>query len=174
MSTLAKMMWSTICCATVISAGPIKLLKIQLKVDRFGPIKIGMTPKEVSKIIGIPVIPYDSLEGDDSSCFFVSPNGYSKDIVFMIENGRITRIDVTSKNISVAGKIHIGDDEKKVTDMFKEKVQEAEHPYIGKDGKYLTVFTKPGFAFLFETEKGKIISFRSGDSASVKYIEGCH
>ena len=91
----------------------------------------------------------------------------------MVEDGRITRIDIISAKISSEKGIHIGDSEKAVKKAFPGKVKEEQHPYMEEDGKYLIVETKAGFGFIFETMHGKITTFRSGRLSSVRYIEGC-
>lgn len=109
---------------------------------------------------------------DDRSCHYVYPDGKSEDIGLMVQGGRITRIDIYSKRIIETHGIHIGDDERRVTKSYPGKVKEAVHPYIGKEGKYLTVELEPGYAFVFETAKGKISTFRTDTREAVQYIEG--
>lgn len=161
-------------CVSSARAGEnVKLQKHQLSVDRYGPAVIGMTPQEASKKVGISLIPAEQPSADELSCYYVYPDGKFDDMGFMVEDGRITRIDVYSKKVSVVGGIRIGDLEGTVKKAFSGKVKEEIHPYIGEEGKYLIVETKKGFAFIFETNNGKITSFRSGRLSPVKYIEGC-
>lgn len=147
-----------------------------LQVDRYGPVVISMTPAEAAKQLKIPLIPERPLDPEDKEsqgCHYEYPSGGIQDIGFMVENGHITRMDVRSNKISAISKIHIGDSEESVKKAFPGKVAEEIHPYIGKEGKYLIVEIKPGYAFVFETDRGKIITFRAGRLPSVKYIEGC-
>jgi hypothetical protein len=144
-----------------------------LQVDKYGPVVIGMTPVDASAKLSTSLNPAVQPDAEDQACYYVYPGGNFDDIGFMVEDGRITRIDIYSKKISSVGGIHIGDSEESVKQIFPGKVKEENHPYIGKEGKYLVVVIKPGFAFVFETERGKITTFRSGRVSSVKYIEGC-
>jgi hypothetical protein len=158
---------------TAFAGGKTNLENYQLQVDRYGPVVIGMTPVDASAKLNTPLSPAVPPDAEGQACYYAYPNGNFDDIGFMIEDGRITRIDVYSKKISSVGDIHIGDSEKSVKKIFPGKVKEEMHPYLGKEGKYLIVKIKPGFAFVFETERGKITTFRSGRVSSVKYIEGC-
>ena len=165
------------CLVSIVLAGtktPLPLHKLQ--VDRYGPVVIGMTPGEASNKLKLPLIPERPLDPHDKesqACHYEYPSGDYQDIGFMVEDGRITRIDIRSKKISTMNNIRIGDSEETVKKAFPGKVREEIHPYIGKEGKYLIVETKPGYAFIFETDRGKITRFRSGKLSSVRYIEGC-
>ena len=150
------------------------LEKNQLQVDRIGPISVGMTAKEASEKSGIELKEAEPSDLGDEGCYYVYPDGKYGDIGFMIEEELITRIEVESRKVASAGGIRIGDTEVAVKKTFPGKVKEQVHPYIGKVGKYLIVKTKPGFGYTFETEKGKITSFRSGRFDSEQYIEGCN
>ncbi len=165
------------CCVSTVWAGTNSSIPLYvLQVDRYGPVVIGMTPDEASVKLKLPLIPEHQLDRDDKeseACHYEYPSGDYQDIGFMVENGHITRIDVHSKKISTISKIHIGDSEESVKKAFPGKVTEEIHPYIGREGKYLIVETKPGYAFIFETDRGKITTFRSGRLSSVRYIEGC-
>jgi hypothetical protein len=159
--------------SAVYAAGQKLLSKYVLQVDSFGPITVGQTPAEASKKLGIPLLLAGPPDEDVSGCHYVYPNGKFDEVGFMVEAGRITRIDINSKTIAAKNAIHIGDDESLVKKAFPGKVKEEIHPYIGKEGKYLIVELKPGYAFVFETDRGKITHVRGGKLASVKYIEGC-
>lgn len=161
-------------CASIVPAGTKASLPLhKLQVDRYGPVVIGMTPEVASAKLSMPLVPEGSLDEDGQACHYVYPSGDYQDIGFMVEYGYITRIDVRSNKISTMNNIRIGDSEEKVKKAFPGKVLEEVHPYIGKEGKYLIVETKPDYAFIFETDRGKITRFRSGKLSSVRYIEGC-
>lgn len=171
---LAIVLLTAVCGGGVVYAQSAELLtKHQLLVDRFGPVLIGMTPNEATKKLGVPLTLGRPPDEDDVSCHYVYPEGKFEDIGFMIQGGRITRIDIYSKTIMETHGIRIGDDESRVKKSYPGKIKETPHPYIGKEGKYLTVELKPGYAFVFETENGRITTFRAGTREAVQYIEGC-
>ena len=172
MASMMLLIAITVSAASVV--GEEMLSKYKLQVDRFGPVIVGMAPDEASKKLGTPLILGRPTDEDDSACHYVYPEGKKYgDIGFMVENGRISRIDVHSGIVATSSAIHVGDNESVVKNAYPGNVEETVHPYLGKNGKYLTVEAKPGYAFIFETERGRIITFRSGKLGSVKYIEGC-
>lgn len=151
-----------------------KLEKQQLQVDRLGPITVGMTVKEAAEKSGIKLKETEPSDSGNDACYYVYPDGKYGDIGFMIEEEKISRIDITSRKFASVGGIRVGDTEAAVKNAFPGKVKEQPHPYLEGDGKYLIIKLKPGYGFIFETEKGKVTSFRSGKFESVQYIEGCN
>lgn len=150
-------------------------LRFTLEVDRYGPVAVGMTPKQASAALGVSLVPIGPPELDEeaAACHYEFPRGDRSHLGFMVERGMITRIDVFSRRVASTGGIRVGDDEKAVQRAFAGKVREEPHPYLENMGKYLVVESRPGHAFIFETEHGRITSFRSGKLESVRYIEGC-
>ncbi|ACM19339.1 hypothetical protein Geob_0977 [Geotalea daltonii FRC-32] len=151
-----------------------KLEKQQLQVDRLGPIAVGMTVKEASEKSGIKLKETEPSDSGNEECYYVYPDGKYGDIGFMIEEERISRIDITSRKFASIHGLRVGDTEASVKKAFPGKVKEQAHPYLEEDGKYLIIKLKPGYGFIFETEKGKVTSFRSGKFESIQYIEGCN
>jgi hypothetical protein len=143
----------------------------QLQVDRYGPVEIGMTPEEAFAKLGA-ALPDAFYDDEDEDCYYTSPY-VGDDFAFMVVKGRIARIDVFLAGIESEGGIRIGDSEEAVRRAFPGRVKEEPHPYLDEEGKYLIVETKPGFAFVFETDKGKVTTFRSGELEAVLAIEGC-
>lgn len=150
------------------------LEKQRLQVDRLGPITVGMTAKEASAKSGINLKETEPSDSGNDACYYVYPNGKYGDVGFMIEQERISRIDITSRKIASVGGIRVGDTEAAVKKAFSGKVEVQAHPYLEEGGKYLVIKIKPGYGFIFETEQGKVTSFRSGRFESVQYIEGCN
>lgn len=160
----------------VAAGGPDAHLRFKLQVDRYGPVVVGMTPAQASAALGVPlamVAPAEMGQEELDACHYEFPRGNRSDLGFMVERGTITRIDVFSRKVAATGGIRVGDGERAVVRAFAGKVREEPHPYLEDAGKYLVVEAKPGHAFIFETEKGRITSFRSGRLESVRYIEGC-
>lgn len=78
-----------------------------LQVDRFGPVTVGMEANEASRLLGVPLSFGVDSDEDDSDCHYVYPDGKFEDIGFMVEDGRITRIDVYSAKIDCRDKTRV-------------------------------------------------------------------
>ena len=93
-------------------------------------------------------------------------------MAFMITNGRIARVDISSRGYATERGARIGDSEARIKSLYRGMVKVSQHPYV--DGHYLTVDMNRGrFSLIFETDGKRVTSFRAGKSTEVGYIEGC-
>jgi hypothetical protein len=142
----------------------------------YGPLRAGMTLAEARSALG------DSLSisaPSDSICDHVAPafaKGEDPSVDFMIEEGRIVRIEVGDSTVATAAGARVGDARTRIEALYKGRVRVQPHKYT--DGHYLIVPLGPGadslFRLVFETdEKGKVLNYRSGLYPQVEWVEGC-
>jgi hypothetical protein len=124
-----------------------------IREDGVGPAKIGMTISQLNTVLGEKfAMP---REKDDQACFDVQPTKHSH-ISFMIEDGRLSRVDVDAPGISTTEGIQVGDSEAKAQRVYGSRLKVEPHHSID-EGHYLTVRSRDGrYGTRFETEKGKI------------------
>lgn len=95
---------------------------------------------------------------------------------FMVEEGVITRIDVTSKysEVRTSRNIRVGYSSSKIIEKYGQPVS-TPHPYTGQKDGYQRIKQENGLVLLFEIEGGDgvISSIRLGTPNAVEYIEGC-
>lgn len=138
--------------------------------NRVGPVMIGMSLSELNTALHerfkMPT------EKDDQGCFYVKPAKHSH-ISFMIEDGRVVRIDVDSAGIPTTQGVQVGDSEEHALQVYGPKLKVSETQYDPK-GHYLTIHSDDGRnGIRFETEKGKIQTYYAGRFEAVQYVEGC-
>jgi hypothetical protein len=142
----------------------------------YGPVRAGMTLAEARSALG------DTLAipaPDDSTCDHVTPafaKGAEPSMLFMVEQGRIARVEVRDTSVATAAGARVGDPRTRIEQLYRGRVRVQPHKYT--DGKYLIVPLGPGtdslFRLVFETdEKGNVITFRSGLYPQVEWVEGC-
>jgi len=140
-----------------------------VREDGVGPVKIGMTLAQLNAVLHEKLMKDPQ---DDQACFYVNPKGHPH-VSFMIENGKVARIDVQNPGISTSSGIRVGDSEARAKQAYGAKLKIDPHKYID-DGHYLTVRSSDGhFGIRFETEKGKITTFYAGAHEAIQYVEGC-
>ena len=144
-----------------------------LHANGYGPVEIGFTLNEASKALKTKILPLNPRDDEESSCHYVSPLYQERTIGFMIQNKVITRIDVYTNAIFTDTGITVGMSADKIFEVYGKRVIEKIHPYLGKRGQYLIIDILPERRLIFETENGKIRSFRIGFANPVNYIEGC-
>jgi hypothetical protein len=140
-----------------------------VREDGVGPIKIGITRAQLSATL------HQKLSEDESgsdNCFYVHARGHDH-VSFMIEDGKLVRIDVDAAGIATSSGIQVGDSEARVRQIYGAKLKVTEHKYV-ETGHYLTVRSANGqYGIRFETDKGKITEFYAGRYDSIQYVEGC-
>jgi hypothetical protein len=145
----------------------------RLDAEGYGPVKTGMSVAQASEALGDDLKPEQSQNEDEAYCHYVYPDGISEGVGYMVEGDIITRVDVYRGDYLTDTGIKVGDSEEMVQKVYKGKITETAHPYLGEEGKYLIVSTIKGHRIIFETNRGVITSFRTGKLPAVAYIEGC-
>jgi tetratricopeptide (TPR) repeat protein len=151
----------------------------RLTLKGIGPVQIGMTIEEASQASGISSWNLIYGGGREDICKYYKPQSNINDVLFMVINGRIARIDVDNKRIQSIRGIKIGDTEKSVKSLYPGQIKISPHPYGRPNGNrhYLTFIPKDAadqnYRYIFETGGGRVERFRSGQLPEVEYIEGC-
>ena len=142
-----------------------------LHEDGIGPVKVGMSLSQLSRALHEEFSMPE--EKSDQACFYVHPAKHA-DISFMIENGRLARIDVEGRGTATAEGIRVGDSESRALQVYGPGLKVEEHQYTGPGGHYLTLRSSNGrYGIRLETDKGKIERFYAGRFEAVQYVEGC-
>lgn len=146
----------------------------ELRMDGLGPITVGMSVEQVESATGERL--HISSDFTPRCRYATLRDRTPPGIFIMVSFRKVVRIDVDppSKIETLSG-IKIGDRQKKVLRVYGDRVQIEPHPYLFDRGKYL-VYQPEGedeLLLIFETDRGKITSFRSGYEDQVRYIEGC-
>ena len=137
--------------------------------DGIGPVKVGITPAQLRAVLHEPLIRGES--GNDG-CYYVHTRS-RKHLQFMIEDGKLVRIDVNAPGIPTATGIQVGGSEAHVRQVYGDELKVTDHKYIDT-GHYLTVRSKNyRYGTRFETDKGKVTTFYAGTYEAIQYVEGC-
>ena len=90
----------------------------------------------------------------------------------MIEDGKVSRVDVDAPGVTTSAGVQIGDSEARAKRMYGPELKVTEHKYIDT-GHYLTMRSADGrYGVRFETDKGKITGFYAGTYEAIQYVEG--
>lgn len=145
-----------------------------LSPNGFGPIQINMTLKEAEKATGLTFnsTKPDADQAEDESCHYVTLKGLD-DVSFMVSDGKIVRVNLSSAAYKTSTGAKIGDTESQVQSLYNGKLQVESHRYDEK-GNYLTLIDKAqDRAIRFETD-GKVITLiYGGRNNEVHFVEDC-
>jgi hypothetical protein len=163
--------------APVASGSPTSRSRIAwtawaLTDSSFGPITIGMTPEQAQTAVGGTLELPQGLTAD--ACDYAYPRDFDG-LAFMIEGGRIVRVDVRRRDIHTDMGASVGDSQSRVEQLYPHHLRVSPHKYTA--GHYLTVVpsdtVKHPFRLVFETDGDTVTVFRGGQVPQVEYVEGC-
>jgi hypothetical protein len=139
--------------------------------DRVGPIRIGMSPAELSSLLRQRFqMPADPRE---RACVYVQVDR-PKGLLLMFVDGRLARIDVTSREFPTTEGARVGDAEEQVKRLYGTRLRVTPHHYTGPEGHYLTVPADRGrLGLRFETYQGRVSMFYVGKFPQIEYVEQC-
>jgi hypothetical protein len=110
---------------------------------------------------------------DDRGCYYVKSVGHPH-VAFMIENGRLARVEVNAPGVPTVAGVQVGDTEAQAMTVYGRKLKVEPNRY-DDDGHYLTVKTLDGrYATRFETDGKKIQTYYAGRTSVVTYPDGCN
>jgi hypothetical protein len=114
-------------------------------------------------------------EPADSQCAYVTSEGGPAAVRLMVVDGRVARVEVHDTTVATAAGVRVGDSEARVDSLYGGRVQVMPHKYT--DGHYLTVTpatpADSQFRLVFETDSGRVTTFRAGLLPMVAWVEGC-
>jgi hypothetical protein len=145
----------------------------ELRIDGLGPMTIGMRVDDVERATGVEV---DVSSDFSPQCRYGQLVGGPRDLFLMFSRRVLVRIDIGSDSaIETDTGIGVRDPISAVEDAYGDQLERQPHPYLGDRGSYLIFDPEPedGFLIIFETDRRRVTSFRSGFDEQVRYIEGC-
>lgn len=141
-------------------------------MEGFGPVKPGMTPSQVKKVIGVRVL-LDTYSTSEP-CWYIRALDELDGVSFMIIDGRVARIEIDSpKFLSLSGAA-LDTSEEELRKLYGKRLTFEAHKYAEDEGNYVTLRSKDGrFGIRFETFHGKVGRFYAGPWEHLRYVEGC-
>jgi hypothetical protein len=145
----------------------------RLTVDGLGPVRIGMTRKQVEAAL------HTRLKGepieDEKSCIELVPVGRDQGLWFMFEDYRLTRISIGKpSHVTTPRGIGIGASADAVKRAYGRGIQAEPHKYEDRPAEYLTYWTVPGKRGVrFETDGKRRVQTIHAGASSIQYVEGC-
>lgn len=157
-----------------------------LTVHGWGPIRIGMSLKDLDKALGRGK-DFDAVMYKEMKCVTTAPARAPKGLHVMIEEDRVTRVSLYDQSpIKTDRGFKVDDPASKVKAAYGKQAEVTPHHYIGLPAEYVTVWEVKGKksasgyvddpaarGFQFETDEQKTITAIHAGSPSIQYVEGC-
>jgi hypothetical protein len=144
-----------------------------ISVRGYGPVHAGMTLAEAATAGGLPL--GEGMLGTEDCDYVYFAGDSTGDLHFMVINGQIARVDVQDSTVTTGEGARIGDTEDRVKQLYPGRVTVEPHKYT--DGHYLVVAPEEAadssFRIIFETDSGRVTTYRAGRLPEVALVEGC-
>ena len=143
-----------------------------ISLDGVGPVRFGMALAAAQGALGDSLI----VVPRGGECGFTVPRGAPAGVRFMVEQGKVVRVDVDSSGVRTAAGAEVGMAEADVRSRYPVGLRVQQHKYDPK-GRYLVVQgTEPADSarrLIFETDGQRVVRYRAGITPAVEYVEGC-
>lgn len=141
-----------------------------IRPDGVGDVKIGMTIAELGPRLATP----SDTATTGEMCKYVRLRDEPDSVMFMVEAGRVVRVDVVGGSTATAEGAQVGDSEGRILKLYP-NARRQPHKYT--DGRYLIVLPNAPadtlHRYVFETDGQRVTRFRAGVFPPVEYVEGC-
>jgi hypothetical protein len=159
--------------AAAAAAPPAASASWSVALRAAGPVSYGATLAEARRATGDPLA--GAAEGE--GCAYVAPGDAPPGMRFMVENGRIVRVDVDSAGVATDRGAEVGMREADVRRLHRDSVAVRPHKYV-EGARYLIVVPRAAAdssrRIVFETDaSGRVVRYRAGVLPAVEYVEGC-
>ena len=141
-----------------------------IRPDGTGTVRLGMTLAELAPHLTTP--PDTGRIGD--GCEYVRVTNAPDSVLFMVEAGRLVRVDVVGGRTATVEGAQVGDPESRILELYP-TARRQPHKYT--DGRYLIALPNAPadtlHRYVFETDGQRVTRFRAGVFPPVEYVEGC-
>jgi hypothetical protein len=137
-----------------------------------GPIRIGMDAGQLERALDrrLP----DTQDASEDSCRYIEAGAKWPGTAVMLLDGRVARVDVTTRGIPTLSGALVGDLESKVLDIYGNRLRISDSDFGAGDSKYLTMFSSDrSLGIRFETDGERVTEYYVGTGQAVQFIEGC-
>ena len=138
-------------------------------------VTFGMTPDEARAKFPVGLDRYDGADpgtqGDPNHCYEIFGVEPVQGVSFMVEGGRIGRVDFLTEAAKTADGFGIGTDAQAIRARFGVEAMDAPNKYE-PEVTDLTI-TQGGAKFVFEVQDGSVRGWRAGVAPTIDYTEHC-
>ena len=130
-----------------------------------GPVKIGMTEKQVERALKRPIAVRASGNGSCGSARM------GRRLFGLFSGRRLARVYVGSTRYATRSGIRVGDSEQAVLDTYRGEVVREPHAY-DPQGSYLKI-VDGNRKVVFDTDGRRVTQISTGRRPEIDYVEGC-
>lgn len=135
-----------------------------LTKNGYGTYVIGDSLEETGLVLGTNV-------PEQGNCLYAT-NGEDRDVLFMLIDNKLARIDVMEGELSLPTGVGLGSSGEDIKSAYEGKVEVTPGKYEPTLEDYTVTFSDTRGA-VFQVQDGEVQSYRVGQFPQVSWIEGC-
>ncbi len=137
----------------------------------YGPIQAGQSLSEAARLMGTRLRTYENRPLEPECDHLYAEKGY-EGISLMVQNGKLTRIEVSSPSVSTLSGIKVGDTTTRLKQVYGNRLKIEQHKYDDAGFYYYVWEQSERYGVKFEIAGDKVSEIYSGDT-SIQLVEGC-
>jgi len=159
--------------AMALAAGASAKYDPRASMTGVGPIRIGMDVYQLEQALQTRIP--DTQDASEDSCRQIEAGPRWPGTSVMLLDGRVARIDVTSRGIPTLSGAAVGDLVSRVHQLYGGRLRATAHDFgTGEGMEYLTMFSHDHhYGIRFETDGERVTEYYVGTGEAVQFIEGC-
>ena len=146
---------------------------IVLTMNSYGPIQVGMRVADVRRLLlnlGHKHLP-KARKAAKAGCDYYRASDHLR---FMLENGKVVRIETSERNVVTPSGIRIGTTLERVRTAFGSRIEDMQQKYSENAGDRTIVLVSGDHKFAIRVEGNRTVSeLFAGAEGYIRYAEGC-
>lgn len=142
-----------------------------------GPVPFGVSKTEASRLLGAPLV-NDGTYAETDGCYYARSSNMPEGVEFMIEDGVVVRVDVSTRSIRTPSDVGVGMSMRTVMATYPSQISVQGDPYDDSPGADWLWFlphaaANQRYSLVFEVSGWMVTGFHAGLRGPNGYIEGC-
>jgi hypothetical protein len=137
----------------------------------WGRVRVGMSRSAAARALGGDLrLPAGTT--DATGCHYRTSTR-APGLLFMIEEGRVVRVETKSPTYVTPSGVRVGDTEASAREAYAGRAVITPHKYSPGGHSLMIRTADRKRAVVIETSEGKVVAVRGGQLPAVEYVEGC-
>jgi hypothetical protein len=136
-----------------------------------GVVQVGMKPEEASRQLGEALLPREGQVVNEA-CYQVH-TASQPTLEFMVENGRIVRVETADKRYRTWSGVRVGDTERTARAKYGARCEVMDSQYDPTGHDLIIRSADKASALVLETDGKTVTYIRAGRQPAAQYVEGC-
>ena len=161
-----------VCLSACLAIGA-QAADVVMTMNSYGPIQVGMPVAAVHRhllAMGRKALPNPGKSIRKGCSYYIA----SSDLKFMLEDGRVVRIETTEKGVVTPSGIRIGSPIERVRHVLGSRIEDVQQKYADSPDARSIVLVSGDRRFAIRVEAGATVDeIYTGAEHAIRYVEGC-